>query len=115
LNDGDEVFSSFTDPLLQDSDGDGLTDGAEVNTSMTDPNDTDTDDDGCYDLPDVMGDCEIMGCTYPDAENYNPAATNDNGSCICAADTCPADLDGNGVINVSDLLLFMSYFGTFCP
>jgi len=115
LNDGDEVNASFTNPLVQDSDADGLTDGAEVNFSMTNPNDTDTDDDGCLDLADLMGACEVQGCTYADAQNYDPAATDDNGSCTFEPqNTCPADLDGNGVINVSDLLLFTSYYGTTC-
>ena len=38
-----------TDPLLADSDGDGLSDGAEVNTHATDPLDSDSDDDGWSD------------------------------------------------------------------
>jgi len=66
-----------------------------------------------------LSDCSLceytscLGCTYPDAPNYDPAAGIDDGSCECV-DNCPADLDGNGVVNVSDLLIFMSAFGTFC-
>lgn len=61
--------------------------------------------------------CGTPGCTYPDADNYNASATTDDGSCLFSdcANECPADLDGNGIINVSDLLEFMAAFGTICP
>jgi len=57
---------------------------------------------------------EVPGCTYPSSPNYDPSATVDNGTCQFY-DDCPADLDDNGVINVSDLLAFMGYFGSLCP
>lgn len=55
------------------------------------------------------------GCTYADAQNYSDTAVIDDGSCEfeLAAD-CPADLDGNGAISTSDLLVFLQDFGTFC-
>lgn len=56
----------------------------------------------------------LTGCTYAYAVNFNAAAVVDDGSCIFE-DICPADIDGNGFVNVSDLLAFMSYFGTSCP
>ena len=37
LNDGDEINTYFTNPLMQDTDTDGLTDGDEVLTFLTDP------------------------------------------------------------------------------
>ena len=49
LSDGNEVNISATDPLDADTDNDGLTDGAEVNTYLSNPNDTDSDDDGYKD------------------------------------------------------------------
>src|SRR4030042_1516327 len=49
LNDGAEVLTYLTDPLLPDSDGDGLQDGEEVNTYLTDPLKADTDGDGVSD------------------------------------------------------------------
>ncbi|MBL7941889.1 MAG: hypothetical protein JNM00_03945, partial [Flavobacteriales bacterium] len=52
----------------------------------------------------------ITGCMDPTAINYDPLA-NCPGDCTT---TCPADLDGNGVVNVGDLLLFTASFGTFC-
>ena len=61
--------------------------------------------------------CAVPGCMYPSASNYNPSATFDDLSCQfpCNGTNCPADLDENGIIGVSDLLLFISVFGTTCP
>lgn len=62
------------------------------------------------------GSCFIAGCTYPDADNYNPNATDDDGSCAFTVNTtCPADLNGDGIVNAGDLLDFLSSFGTICP
>jgi uncharacterized protein (TIGR02145 family) len=80
---------------------------------------------------------EIFGCTYIDALNYNAEATSDDGSCIdeefdldavfdsgyaagvesviCPEiSSCPSDLDGNGLVGTSDLLIFLSSFGDGC-
>ncbi|MBL7943829.1 MAG: hypothetical protein JNM00_13735 [Flavobacteriales bacterium] len=58
---------------------------------------------GCDD-----GTCTYAGCTDPQASNYDPAAGCDDGSCTFA---CTGDFDNNGVINTSDLLVFMATFG----
>jgi hypothetical protein len=50
------------------------------------------------------------GCTNPAASNYDACANIDDGSC----DTCPADLDNSGNVNVTDLLQFVSAYGTSC-
>lgn len=64
------------------------------------------------------GTCEFscFGCTYGDAVNYDAGATSDDGTCIfeCDPNTCPADLDNNGVVNSSDLLSFLAAFGSIC-
>ena len=58
----------------------------------------------------------VMGCTYFEAENYDETATNDDGSCIFViADPCPTDLNGDGQMTTSDLLVFLGVFGTDCP
>ena len=84
---------------------------------------------------------ETLGCTYPDALNYNPEATADDGSCtfeefdldavydsgysdgfvdgedsvICPeTSSCPSDLNGDGGVGMPDLLIFLSSFGTVC-
>ena len=50
----------------------------------------------------------IPGCTNPDADNYDPDATTDDGSCTVA---CTGDFNGNGIIEVSDVLVTLSEFG----
>jgi hypothetical protein len=61
--------------------------------------------------------CNTPGCMYPNAVNYNPAATVDDLSCqfLCGGSDCPADLDANGFVGVSDLLLFVAAYGSTCP
>jgi hypothetical protein len=46
----------------------------------------------------VCDNLEIYGCTYPDAMNFDPFATADNGSCAYTSNPCPTDLDGNGSV-----------------
>jgi hypothetical protein len=82
-----------------------------------------TDSCACnYDIDATLNDgtcdfdsCVSVGCTYSDADNYNPAATHDDGSCIFSnASPCPADLNGDGSVTTSDLLIFLGAFGTVC-
>jgi PKD repeat protein len=59
--------------------------------------------------------CGVPGCTYPQALNYNPNATIDDQSCQFDCDNaCPGDFNNDGIIGVSDLLLFIPTYGTFC-
>ena len=56
-----------------------------------------------------------MGCTYEDADNYDPSATTDDGSCeFDSGGSCPGDLNGDGQVGTPDLLQFLSAFGTGC-
>ena len=102
-------------------------------------------DCGCADIPegdcdcdgnqtDAIGDCggecqsdsngngicdveDVSGCTYPDALNYDPTATMDNGSCLyeeVPEDSCPGDFTDDGSISIADLLDFLIVFGSFC-
>jgi hypothetical protein len=57
---------------------------------------------------------QFVGCTYDEATNYNPMATEDDGSCFYET-TCPTDLNGDGVIGTADLLNLLEGFGTTCP
>ena len=81
-----------------------------------------------------QGSC--LGCTYTVACNYNADAQDDDGSCdfscwfdenVCAngavwnaslqqcVENCPSDVDGDGLVNIEDLLLLLLSFATWCP
>lgn len=81
-----------------------------------------TDIDACNFDPGATiddGSCEsesCVGCMDVNACNYNPEATVDDGSCEeppCI--DCPGDLDGDGLIATTDILLFLSDFGCVPP
>ena len=56
-----------------------------------------------------------LGCMYNEAANFNPAANVDDGSCSMIVDeNCPEDLDGDGSVNTSDLLVLLSTFSAIC-
>jgi poly(3-hydroxybutyrate) depolymerase len=59
----------------------------------------------------------VAGCTYESAENYNPQANEDDGSCTWAAtpEICAGDYNMNGLIDVNDLITFLGSFGQICP
>ena len=100
---------------LSDTDGDGVCDELEV-PGCTDPNAVNfeawaTDDNGACTVP------ISSGCTYPTASNYDENADFDNGSCTfdtTGSNACPNDIDGDGTVAVSDLLLLLSSYGTTC-
>ena len=57
-----------------------------------------------------------VGCTYADANNYNPAATDDDGSCEfdLSGGGCLGDFDNSGLVQLADLLDFLLVYGTYC-
>ncbi len=59
------------------------------------------------------GSCVFIGCTDPTAVNYNPFATHDNGSCSYVV-PCLGDMNGDGVRDTTDLLMFLGVFGQAC-
>lgn len=69
LTDAEEVDGGESNPLLADSDLDGVNDNVELNDDDTDPLDPDTDDDGATD-----GEEKAAG-TDPNDENERPAPT----------------------------------------
>ena len=50
------------------------------------------------------------GCTDAAASNFDPLANVDDGSCTSGTG-CPADLDGDGQVTVSDVLVLLGDFG----
>lgn len=64
-----------------------------------------------------IGECIFAGCTDVEASNFTLLATLEDGTCEYTddEDLCPADVDGNGTVNVSDLLGLLASFGEDCP
>ena len=67
----------------------------------------------------MVTDCDYAceGCTYPDACNYDAAATIENGSCefmSCAESCDSADFNGDGLVGTDDLLAFLTVYGQPC-
>jgi predicted lipoprotein with Yx(FWY)xxD motif len=125
--------------VIVDSDGDGICDADEIagctseSACNFDPNATDAapelciepidnctvcNDEGGVDLVDTDGDgiCdaqEIPGCQSITACNFDPEATDDNGSCIEPSENCIeciagggfilVDSDGDGVCNANEI------------
>ena len=119
---------------LADADGDGICDSFEV-VGCLDPA-------GCNYNADATdaGVCDFVtcyGCTYPEATNYDPAVTFDNGTCAFAGCTNPsfanynpfatvsdgsctdapisADFNGDGIVQNQDLLDFLLAYGQVAP
>lgn len=70
-------------------------------------------DDGTCDYTNYFA---SPGCTYALAPNFDPAALWDDGSCagFSPETTCPEDLNGNGAVEVGDLLSLLGAFGETC-
>ena len=88
-----------------DADNDGICD--DVDTCVGNPEDCCSD----YNQNGLCDAGEVVGCTFPNAPNYNPLATMDNGTCIAS---CYADINGDGHIQLSDLLDLLQFFGLYC-
>ncbi|WP_306641331.1 hypothetical protein [Sanyastnella coralliicola] len=56
------------------------------------------------------GEC-ISGCTILSAYNYDPTAQVNDGSCVFGNPVCPGDFNFDGVVGVSDLLIFLGDYG----
>lgn len=67
-------------------------------------------DDNCSG---VIDDGRIDGCTDVTACNYNPAATCDDGTCEFTScdDGCFGDFNGDGIVDIQDLLILLAEFG----
>jgi len=89
MDDGDDIDST--------PDNDPNNDAGAVPNTSTDNSIYNPDDEDDHDVASItIGNCNI-GCTDPCADNYNPEATTDDGSCLpysttCNTDICAADI-----------------------
>ena len=62
------------------------------------------------------GTAVVYGCIHDAASNFNPIANVDDNSCQFdgTSNDCPADLDGDGSVTTGDLLSFLATFGASC-
>ena len=88
-----------------DADNDGICD--DVDTCVGNPEDCCSD----YNQNGLCDADEVVGCTFPTAPNYDPLATMDNGTCISS---CYGDINGDGHIQLEDLLDLLQFFGLYC-
>lgn len=76
------------------------------------------DDAGCTRLSNPLTIDVVVGfpgCTYAEADNFDPSATLDNGSCTFSdGNACPEDLNGDGLVNTPDILALLGAFGINC-
>ena len=80
------------------------------------------DDNGCSleGTATVYPPTGICGCTIPYATNYMEIATEYDGMCefdesgTIIDDTCPADMNGDGLVGLQDLLVLLASYGNYC-
>jgi len=97
LSDGDEVLIHGSNPVNPDSDNDGLFDGVEIQLG-TNPNDVDTDGDN---MPDSFEVLDMYGNLRPIGERLNPLDPTD----------ADEDFDGDGLTNLEEYLVRDAIFG----
>ena len=104
---------------LADCDGDGTSDACDILGGALDVNPADGVPDECQGLP--LGACCINGaCMMGTAANCFAAEgsyAGDGVSCIDAncPPACLGDLVPDGVVDISDVLVILSEFGSVCP
>jgi hypothetical protein len=115
-----QIVSDFIDSCADLGNGLGTDLRVQINCGVAGcDNQFATNYDPAVDFPDCNL-CEynwIVGCTYPDATNYNivTPATWDDGTCVFPGNAaCPEDINGDGVVNTGDLNLLLGQYGTSC-
>ncbi|WP_019029781.1 PQQ-binding-like beta-propeller repeat protein [Colwellia piezophila] len=102
LLDGAEVNSHFTSPLLNDSDQDGLLDGAEVNEHGTNPLLTDSDDDGLTDSEEINE--HLSNPLSADSDNDGLSDLYEiNNQLDINSNDANADADSDGLVNIDEM------------
>lgn len=131
-----EVYFNCNGTCINDADGDGTCDEDEVAgctySAACNYQAGATEEDGSCQFADPWRDCAgaclfdlngdgicdepgMGGCTYPEADNYDAAAAFDDGSCAFPEGNCIFDSNGDGGVNITDLLDMLVALGTNCP
>lgn len=110
------LFSKYTNPIVTDTDGDGISDDDETSIYGTDPNDADSDDDGLNDgdelgagtnplNPDSDGDGLSDG-SDPDPNTFNDVdgdGLGDGMEVSLGTDPLNPDSDGDGLLDGTEV------------
>ena len=120
---------------LVDNDGDGVCDVDEVNGCLIEyacnynPAATNADNETCYYATAVFdcdGNCQMdennNGICDQLEDSCGPAMCGEGtiwdpaiGQCVAMFNDCPYDLNGDGLVQLQDLMDFLLYYGTYCP
>lgn len=96
-----------TNPLLADTDGDGLTDGQEINSYKTDPTNPDTDGDGYSDKVEVQNGADPLNAADPKfTDKDGDGLTDELEIFVYFTDPNRADTDGDGLTDGDEVHIY---------
>ena len=99
LNDKEEIGYFGTDALLADTDGDGLTDFEEIDTYGSNPNLVDSDSDGLDDYEEIM----VYGTLPKDTDTDNDGLDDYEEIMVYGTDPNDVDSDEDGASDYDEL------------
>lgn len=111
-------FGDVCDTKGKDSDGDGIPDVSDNCPSTFNPDQADTDNDGVGNACDLDDDNDGVldtedNCPFvpnPGQEDFDENGIGD----VCDDGSCPSDIDGDGNVGATDLLILLVNWG-ICP
>ena len=98
-----QEYTAKTNPLVADTDGDGLSDGYEVNTSLSNPLLADTDKDGLSDGAEIKTHSTNPLLADSDGDGLDDARELELGLNPLDEEDVTADSDGDGYSNLDEI------------